>query len=177
MRSTFLSILLALLGAAGICSAGLYELKIQSLDGTAFDMQALQGKTVLFVNVASRCGFTKQYAGLQKLQDELKGRGFVIVGVPSNDFGGQEPGTAEDIAAFCSKNYGVTFPMTEKVTVKGPSKHPLYAFLTQGRGEPKWNFHKYLVNSRGEVTGEFPSSVAPDSPQLRAAIEAAMGGR
>ena len=177
MRMPVLLILSALLGTVAPCPAGLYELKIQSLDGTAFDMAGLRGKTVLFVNVASRCGFTKQYAGLQKLQDELKDNGFVIVGVPSNDFGGQEPGSPGEIAAFCQKNFAVTFPLTEKVTVKGAAKHPLYAFLTSGRGEPKWNFHKYLVNSRGEVTGEFPSSVAPDSPQLRAAINAALAAQ
>lgn len=152
-------------------AATLYDQKIQALDGSDFDLKALEGKTVLFVNVASRCGFTKQYAGLEKLQTELKDRGFVIVGVPSNDFGGQEPGTPEEIATFCKNTYDVDFPLTEKVVVKGPSKHPLYAFLTAGRGEPKWNFHKYLVNAKGEVVGEFPSKVAPDSPELRAAIE------
>jgi glutathione peroxidase len=157
-------------------AADLSEMKINALDGTPFDMAALKGKTVLFVNVASRCGFTKQYAGLETLYAELKDKGLVIVGVPSNDFGGQEPGSAEEIATFCKSTYDVTFPMTEKIAVKGAAKHPLYVFLTDGRGEPKWNFHKYLVNSQGAVVGEFPSSVAPESPKLREAIDAAMAG-
>lgn len=167
----------ALLVAASLTtSAAIPQTGLKSLDGTPFDTAALEGKVVLFVNVASKCGFTKQYAGLQKLQDELRDKGFVIVGVPSNDFGGQEPGTSEEIAEFCKANYGVTFPLTEKITVKGPSKHPLYTWLTTGRGEPKWNFHKYLVNRQGEVVGEFPSKVAPDSPELRAAIDQALAG-
>jgi glutathione peroxidase len=149
-------------------------ISIQTLDNKPFDWSALKGKTVLFVNVASKCGFTKQYAGLQQLSTELKDKGLVVVGVPSNDFGGQEPGTPEEIAAFCSSKYQVDFPMTEKITVKGADKHALYTYLTEGRGEPKWNFHKYLVDKKGRVVGEFPSKVAPDSPELRAAIEAAL---
>lgn len=171
MKSLFLAIAMTVSAHAALPS-----IEINALDGSPFDIKALDGKTVLFVNVASRCGFTKQYAGLQKLQDELKDKGFVIVGVPSNDFGGQEPGSAEEIASFCEKTYGVTFPLTEKVAVKGAEKHPLYVFLTSGRGEPKWNFHKYLVNPKGEVVGEFPSRVAPDSPELRAAIDKAIAG-
>jgi len=149
-------------------------ISIQTLDNKPFDWSALKGKTVLFVNVASKCGFTKQYAGLQQLSTELKDKGLVVVGVPSNDFGGQEPGTPEEIATFCSSKYQVDFPMTEKITVKGSGKHALYTYLTEGRGEPKWNFHKYLVDKNGKVVGEFPSKVAPDSPELRAAIEAAL---
>ncbi|MDX6766212.1 MAG: glutathione peroxidase [Candidatus Methylacidiphilales bacterium] len=152
----------------------LTTIKINGLDGQPFDMTRLQGKTVLFVNVASRCGFTKQYDGLEKLYTTWKDRGFVVVGVPSNDFGGQEPGTAEEIAAFCRSTYAVDFPMTEKVAVKGEARHPLYAWLTRGRGEPKWNFHKYLVDKNGRVVGEFPSKTAPDSPELAAALEAAL---
>lgn len=152
------------------------DIRIHSLRGEPLDLSALEGKVVLFVNVASRCGFTRQYEGLQALHQEMKERGLVIVGVPSNDFGGQEPGTAEEIAAFCRENYGVDFLMTEKVRVKGPERHPLYQWLSQGRGEPKWNFHKYLVSRQGEVIGEFPSRVAPDSPELRKAIESALGG-
>jgi len=171
---SFRLLFLAFVAMTSAASAGLYEQKISALDGSELDLSALKGKTVLFVNVASRCGFTKQYAGLEKLQGELKDKGLVIVGVPSNDFGGQEPGTPEEIATFCKQTYGVDFPLTEKVHVKGAEKHPLYAFLTAGRGEPKWNFHKYLVSPSGEVVGEFPSKVAPDSPELRAAIEAAL---
>lgn len=171
MKSLFLALAMTVSAHAALPS-----IEIKALDGSPFDFKALDGKTVLFVNVASRCGFTKQYSGLQKLQEEFHDKGLVIVGVPSNDFGGQEPGSAEEIASFCEKTYGVTFPLTEKVTVKGADKHPLYVFLTTGRGEPKWNFHKYLVNPNGEVVGEFPSRVAPDSPELRAAIEKALAG-
>lgn len=140
------------------------------------DTAALKGRVVLFVNVASKCGFTKQYGGLQALHAAHKDRGLVVVGVPSNDFKGQEPGTAEEIAAFCSATYGVDFPLTEKIQVVGAARHPLYTWLTAGRGEPKWNFHKYLVDRSGRVVGEFPSKVAPDSPELLAAIEAALAG-
>lgn len=157
-------------------AAELSGIKINTLDGKPMDLAALQGKAVLFVNVASKCGFTKQYAGLEKLYTDMKDKGLVIVGVPSNDFGGQEPGTPEEIATFCSTKYQVDFPLTEKVVVKGAEKHPLYAFLTAGRGEPKWNFHKYLVDKNGRVVGEFPSKIAPDSPDLLAAINAALAG-
>ena len=161
-------------GTVWTMNASLKEIQIQSLDGKPFDLAALEGKAVLFVNVASRCGFTKQYAGLQALHTEMKDKGLVIVGVPSNDFGGQEPGTPEEIATFCRQNYGVEFPLTEKIQVKGDQKHPLYLWLTAGRGEPKWNFHKYLVDRSGNVVGEFPSRVAPDSPELKTAIEQAL---
>lgn len=169
-----LTLLASLLLAPTIMYAALSEIRIQTLDGKPFDTTALQGKVVLFVNVASKCGFTKQYAGLQQLYAEMKERGLVIVGVPSNDFGGQEPGSAEQIATFCRTTYGVEFPLTEKIAVKGPQKHPLYAWLTTGRGEPKWNFHKYLVDRKGQVVGEFPSRITPDSPELKAAIEKAL---
>ncbi len=151
-----------------------YEIPVKHLDGSAFDLASLKGKTVLVVNVASRCGFTKQYAGLKALQNSLKDQDFVILGVPSNDFGGQEPGSAEEIATFCSSKFGVEFPLTEKIVVKGENKHALYRFLTADRGEPKWNFHKYLINGKGVVVGEFPSNVVPESPELRTAIDAAI---
>lgn len=165
-----------MLAGSLVASAGIPQTGLKSLEGAPFDVNALSGKVVLFVNVASKCGFTRQYAGLQKLQDELHDQGLVIVGVPSNDFGGQEPGTSGEIAEFCKTNYGVTFPITEKITVKGPSKHPLYTWLTTGRGEPKWNFHKYLVNKQGDVVAEFPSSITPENAELRAAIEKALSG-
>jgi len=168
------ALLAGLVLVPALMHASLTSISIQTLDGKPFDLAALQGKAVLFVNVASKCGFTKQYAGLQALHAEMKDKGLVIVGVPSNDFGGQEPGSAEQIATFCSETYGVEFPLTEKVAVKGPQKHPLYAWLSGGRGEPKWNFHKYLVDRKGNVVGEFPSRTAPDSPELKAAIEKAL---
>ena len=171
----WVSSLLTFLAFTCMMSASeIYQQKIHALDGSEFDLSALEGKTVLFVNVASRCGFTKQYAGLQALYSELKDKNFLIIGVPSNDFGGQEPGTAEEIQTFCSTTYGVDFPLTEKVHVKGENKHPLYTFLTEKYGDPKWNFHKYLVDKEGNVVAAFPSKVAPESDQLRSAIQNAM---
>ena len=153
----------------------LYDLKVTALDGSAVDLQAYKGKVTLVVNVASQCGYTPQYAGLEKLYRELAPKGVVILGFPSNDFGGQEPGTAEEIGQFCRKNYGVTFPMFAKVVTKaGPEQSPVYAFLGESGELPKWNFSKYVVDRNGKVEAFFPSRVAPDAPELRAAIEKAL---
>jgi glutathione peroxidase len=124
--------------------------------------------------VASACGFTPQYAGLQKLYTDYKERGLVVLGFPCNQFGAQEPGTAAQIEAFCQTNYGVTFPLFEKLDVKGAHQAPVYQFLTAKHGEPAWNFHKYLVGKDGQVVAAFPSKVAPDSAELKAALEAAL---
>ena len=132
------------------------------------------GKVILVVNTASYCGFTSQYDGLEKLYARLRDKGLVVLGFPSNDFGAQEPGTSEQIATFCKKNYGVEFPMFEKVATKGDKQSPVYKFLTAKHGEPKWNFHKYLVDKKGQVKAAFPSRVAPDSAELKAAIDAAL---
>lgn len=152
----------------------LHELTLKRLDGTAESLSDYKGKVVLIVNVASKCGFTKQYTGLQKLYTDLKDKGFVILGLPSNDFGGQEPGTEQEIATFCSTTYGVTFPMFEKVVTKAEGQSPVYTFLTQKEAPPKWNFHKYLIGKDGQVIASFPSKVAPDSKELLDAIEAAL---
>jgi glutathione peroxidase len=136
------------------------------------------GNPALVVNVASRCGFTPQYAQLEALQEEYGPRGFTVVGVPCNQFKGQEPGSAEEIAEFCSTTYGVTFPMTEKVEVNGPGAHPIYQQLTaaaDGTGEAgdvRWNFEKFLISPAGEVVGRFRTKTLPDAPEVRAAIEA-----
>ena len=156
-------------------SGSFYALKTTTLQGQPADLSQYAGKVALVVNVASQCGFTPQYAGLQKLHDELAGRGFVVLGFPSNDFGGQEPGTPDEIAGFCKKNYGVTFPMFSKlVTKKGPDQSPLYAYLGQSGSLPSWNFGKYLVGKDGRVLQYFPSKVAPEAPELREAIEKAL---
>jgi glutathione peroxidase len=127
------------------------------------------------VNVASQCGLTPQYAGLQKLYDELKDKGFVILGFPSNDFGGQEPGTSEEIAGFCKKNYGVTFPLFSKLVTKaGPDQSPIYGYLGKTGSLPTWNFAKYLLDRDGRVVQFFNSKVTPEDPELRAAIDAAL---
>ena len=152
----------------------LHEITLNTLDGRSQPLSAYQGKVVLAVNVASECGFTPQYAGLQKLYAEYKDRGLVVLGFPCNQFGAQEPGTAAQIESFCQKNYGVTFPLFEKLDVKGPRQAPVYQFLTAKHGEPAWNFHKYLVGKDGQVIQAFPSKVAPGSADLRAAIESAL---
>jgi glutathione peroxidase len=151
---------------------------MKSLDGKPLDLAQYQGKVVLIVNVASECGFTPQYKGLQELYTKYRDKGLVVLGVPSNDFGRQEPGSNEDIAKFCSSEYGVTFPMTEKVVVKGADQAPLYKFLTSKETNPKfggqikWNFNKFLIGKNGEVVGRFDSPVAPESETLVKAVEA-----
>jgi glutathione peroxidase len=167
---------LAAPAAGGPVSAdSFYSLKTTTLQGQPAELSQYSGKVALVVNVASKCGFTPQYAGLQKLYDEFKGRGFVVLGFPSNDFGAQEPGTAEEIEGFCRKNYGVSFPMFSKqVTKAGPDQSPVYAHLGRSGSLPSWNFGKYLVGKDGKVIQYFPSKVAPESPELRQAIEAAL---
>lgn len=152
----------------------LHDLTLNRLNGKSESLADYKGKVVLVVNVATNCGFTKQYAGLQKLYTDLKDRGFVILGFPSNDFGGQEPGSEAEIATFCSTTYGVTFPMFEKVVTKPEGQSPVYAFLTRKEAPPKWNFHKYLVGKDGQVIASFPSKVTPESKELLEAIEAAL---
>jgi glutathione peroxidase len=170
------SLSLAAHAAGGPVSAdSFYALKTTTLQGQPADLSQYAGKVALVVNVASQCGFTPQYAGLQKLFDELKDRGFVVLGFPSNDFGGQEPGSPEEIATFCKKNYGVTFPIFGKlVTRAGPEQSPLYGYLGQSGSLPAWNFGKYLLGKDGKVVQYFPSKVAPESAELRSAIEAAL---
>jgi len=156
-------------------SGSLYDLKVTTLAGQPADLGAYRGKVALVVNVASQCGYTPQYAGLEQLYRDMTPKGFAILGFPSNDFGGQEPGTAADIQQFCQKNYGVTFPMFAKVVTKsGPGQSPVYAFLGESGSLPQWNFGKYVIDRNGKVTAFFPSRVAPDSPELHAAIEKAL---
>jgi len=161
--------------AAPAGSGSLYDLTVNTLTGQPADLGAWRGKVTLVVNVASQCGFTPQYAGLEKLYRELEPKGFAILGFPSNDFGGQEPGSAEEIQLFCKRTYDVTFPLYEKVVTKsGPGQSPVYAFLGETGSLPGWNFAKYVVDKNGKVTAFFPSRVAPDAPELRAAIEKAL---
>jgi len=155
----------------------LYDLKVHSLDGKPADLAQYKGHVVLVVNVASKCGFTPQYAGLEKLYLAYKDKGFFILGFPANDFGHQEPGTPEEIATFCTSKYNVTFPLFEKVvTKKGPEQAPVYQFLTTGFPEPSWNFCKYLVGPDGKVIKFFPSKVKPQDKELTDAIDAALKG-
>jgi glutathione peroxidase len=155
---------------------------IKNLDGSDADLSALQGKAVLAVNVASKCGLTPQYAGLEKLQAAYADKGFTVVGFPCNQFMGQEPGTAEEIQTFCSTTYGVTFPITEKIDVNGDDRHPIYAELTQTAdaeghdGDIRWNFEKFLIGPDGQVKARFAPQVEPEDPQVTAAIEGALPG-
>jgi glutathione peroxidase len=149
---------------------------VTTLEGDPLELASFRGKPMLIVNTASKCGYTPQYAGLQRLHERYAGRGLVILGFPCNDFMGQEPGTEAEIGAFCRKNYGVSFPMMAKVHVKGKEKAPIYRTLTEQtsediRGEIKWNFTKFLVDADGRVVARFGSSVEPESPELVAAIE------
>ena len=152
--------------------------EVKKLDGTPVDLAKYKGKVVLIVNVASRCGYTPQYTGLQKLYDTYKDKGLVVLGFPANEFGGQEPGSDADIATFCSTKYGVTFDMFSKIIVKGPQKAALYKTLTESAtppGEVAWNFEKFLIGREGGIVGRYKSGVAPEDAKLITAIEAELG--
>jgi glutathione peroxidase len=157
------------------------DVPINTLQGSPTSLGAFEGKSMLLVNVASRCGLTPQYGGLEKLQETYGVRGFTVVGFPCNQFGGQEPGSAEEIETFCSTTYGVTFPMMEKIEVNGPDRHPIYRELTgaadaEGHsGDIRWNFEKFLVDPSGAVT-RFSPTITPDDPALVGAIEASLPG-
>jgi glutathione peroxidase len=153
----------------------LYDLKTETLQGQPADLAAYRGKVTLVVNVASECGYTPQYDGLEKLYRELSPKGFAVLGFPSNDFGGQEPGTAQQIAEFCKKNYGVTFPMFSKLSTRpGPDQSPIYRLLGASGNLPAWNFSKYVIGKDGKVIAFFPSAVTPESAELRQAIAKAL---
>jgi glutathione peroxidase len=155
--------------------ASFYDLQTETLQGKPTDLGSYRGKVTLVVNTASECGYTPQYEGLEQLHKELSARGFSVLGFPSNDFGGQEPGSAQQIEEFCRKNYGVTFPMFAKVSTRpGPSQSPIYKFLGASGQLPKWNFSKYVIGKDGRVIAFFPSAVTPDSAELRNAITKAL---
>ena len=167
--------LLAMLTSSAFAASNVHEFTLPSIDGAPAPLSAYKGKVLLIVNVASKCGYTPQYAGLEKLYETYKDRGFVILGFPANNFGAQEPGTNEEIKTFCSRNYNVTFPMYSKISVKGDDKAPLYKFLTDTTGgDIKWNFTKFLVDGDGKVIARFESKVTPDSPELVGAVEKAL---
>ena len=165
-------LLLASILSIMLTGTSIYDFKVSSLDGKEIDFAKFKGKKVLVVNTASKCGYTPQYADLQKLYEKY-GNKLVIVGFPANNFGEQEPGSNEDIGAFCKKNYGVTFPMAEKVSVTGSDIHPLFKYLTEeahkvGVQDPvvKWNFTKFLIDEKGKLVKVFPSKVAPMSEEI-----------
>ena len=176
-----LFVLLALLGTTLMAAEKtVYDFTLNSIEGQTTPLASFKGKVVLLVNVASRCGFTPQYAGLEALYEKYKDRGFVIVGIPANNFGAQEPGSNQEIKTFCTSKYHVTFPMMAKVSVKGSDITPLYAFLTDKAANPKtggeigWNFTKFLIGPDGKVIARFDSEVEPDSKDLTSAIEKAL---
>lgn len=160
--------------------AAVYEFELNDIDGTPVKLGAYSGKVLLLVNVASKCGYTPQYAGLQQLYEKYEDQGLVVLGFPANNFGSQEPGTDEEIQAFCTTNYNVTFPMFSKISVKGDDIHPLYDFLTDPASNPKfagpiaWNFNKFLIGRDGNVIGRYDSKVEPLSPELTGEIEKAL---
>jgi glutathione peroxidase len=149
----------------------LYDIPLRTLDGADTSLAAYRGKAVLVVNVASKCGHTPQYAGLEELHRTYRDRGLVVLGVPCNQFMGQEPGTAEEIAEFCSATYGVTFPMTEKVEVNGPGRHPLYRELVGDQADIQWNFEKFLVGPDGTVAARFDPDTEPQDERVTSAVE------
>ena len=164
------------IASALFAAGGIYDFTMNSIDGKPVSLSEFKGKVILIVNVASKCGYTPQYAGLEALYRKYKDQGLVLVGVPANNFGGQEPGTNEEIKTFCKTKYDVTFPMMAKVSVKGDDITPLYAYLTSTTGgDIKWNFTKFLISRDGKTAGRFESKVAPDAPELTAAVEKALG--
>src|ERR1700736_133576 len=174
-------VLMALVGTSlTAAEKTVYDFTLNSIDGQPAPLAAYKGKVVLLVNVASKCGYTPQYSALQSSYEKYKDRGFVIVGIPANNFGAQEPGSNQEIKTFCSSKYHVTFPMMAKVSVKGDDITPLYQFLTdkssnpQSGGEIKWNFTKFLIGPDGRVITRFEPEITPDSPQVTSAIEEAL---
>jgi glutathione peroxidase len=158
-----------------VAGDSIHKISMKSLDGKPLKLSSFKGKAVLVVNVASQCGYTGQYSGLQRLYNRNKDKGLVVLGVPCNDFGRQEPGTAKEIGHFCSENYGVTFPMTEKITINpGANQHALYKSLTAGGKRVGWNFEKILVGKDGEVLKRFGSGVEPGDSELTSAVAQAL---
>jgi len=195
MRPKFIHFTLVFLGSilAGVACAtvkgaenapgSFYDFVMKDIDGKSVPLSSYKGKVLLVVNVASQCGYTPQYRGLEALYRKYKSRGFMIIGFPANNFGHQEPGTDTEIKTFCTKTYDVTFDLFSKISVKGSDQHPLYRFLTstgtnpEYSGEVKWNFQKYLLDRKGRIVGKFASAVEPSSSELTSAIEQALNAQ
>ena len=173
-----ISILVMLMALTGAHAAGnVFDFTLTGLDGKPLPLSQFKGHPVLLVNTASECGFTPQYEGLEKLWENYKGRGLIVVGVPSNDFGGQEPGNAGQISTFCKKNYGVTFPLADKAVVSGAGAIPVYKWASESAGflgKPRWNFHKFLFGKDGQLLDWFASNTEPQSTTMTNAVEAAL---
>ena len=174
-QKILLPIMLLMFAAALFGAASIYDFSLNSIDGKAAPLSGYRGKVVLLVNVASKCGFTPQYKGLEALYEKYQDKGLVIVGFPANNFGSQEPGTDQEIKTFCERNYKVTFPMYSKISVKGADIAPLYDYLTKATGgDIKWNFTKILVGRNGEIITRFEPATKPDSPEVASAVEKAL---
>src|SRR6202047_4301091 len=176
LRVYFMGLLVLLMSAAVFAATSIYDFTLPSIDGKPMPLADFKGKVILVVNVASRCGFTPQYTALESIYEKYKDQGFVILGFPANNFGGQEPGTNAEIKTFCSAKYNVTFPMYAKISVKGQDQTPLYKYLTESAnpayvGEIKWNFTKFLIDRDGRVVQRFEPDTTPDSPPVTLAIE------
>lgn len=169
---TIFTIIIMMIGVATLAQQSFYDFTVKTIDGQDYPLSQLKGKKVLVVNTASKCGFTPQYEDLEKLYKEFKDSGLVIIGFPANNFMSQEPGTNEEIASFCSLNYGVTFPMMEKISVKGDDMHPLYQWLTSKdmngfkNSKVKWNFQKYAINEQGKLVEIFSTKTKPYSEEI-----------
>ena len=182
MKTILLLTILLLPAIAGFAAtASIYDVPLRDIDGKDVTLKTYQGKVLLLVNVASKCGFTPQYKGLEALYAKYKAQGLVVLGFPCNQFGGQEPGTNDEIKQFCTANYGVTFPMFDKLDVNGAQRAPLYTLLAGKEspvaGDIKWNFTKFLVGRDGKIVKRFESRVAPESADLTAAVEAALAAK
>jgi len=182
MRKLVLTLMLTIAAAVAVAEAhSIYDFTMKSIDGEQVSLKSYHGKVVLLVNVASKCGFTPQYAGLEAVYEKYKDKGFVIVGIPANNFMFQEPGTDAEIKTFCTNKYNVKFPMMSKVSVKGDDETPLYLYLTdkstnpQFSGDIKWNFTKFLFDRNGKAVARFEPATKPDSPEVTSAIEATLG--
>jgi glutathione peroxidase len=175
MRAPALAILAIILFAAPIQAQNAHDFTFTAIDGEPLPLSRFRGKPVLVVNTGSFCGFTHQYADLQDIWRRYRDRGFVLLGVPSNDFGSQEPGTSAEIKSFCEVNFDIVFPLTEKVAVRGGGAHPFYRWAARALGPeaaPRWNFHKYLIGPDGRLAGWFPTATKPSAPEVTQAIEA-----
>ena len=176
----------ALIAAMAVSAVGaspthgnIYQFTMKSIDGKEIPLETFKGKVLLVVNVASKCGLTPQYAALEKLYKEKKDKGFVVLGFPANEFGSQEPGTNDEIKAFCTASYGVTFPMFSKIVVKGKDIDPLYQWLTEHTGEKEiaWNFAKFVIGRQGQILERFDPKVKPDAPEISKAIDEALAAK
>jgi glutathione peroxidase len=181
MKPFHLLTTLCVMQTLAACANSLYDISLKDIDGKDTSLKAYKGKVILIVNVASKCGLTPQYQALEALQEKYKDKGFSVLGFPCNQFGGQEPGTNEEIKQFCSSKYNVSFPLFDKIDVNGPKRHPLYVALAGQEspypGDIKWNFNKFLVGRDGKIIKRFEPRTKPDAPEVIEAIEAALAAK